>query len=309
MPTTTVTLSNVRNVPTSASRKYRNERCEEYNMLANLTHEMAVSDEAADLVTEWQEIVQHVDFRRHAFIFSVCDELSCQWAQCRKVVPCAPKWARVRALFGGTAPAPSPSDTHPGHYLTFLEQMRLAEEGQVFPPGDYHCPSVAQRDGGVTAMFCNRSEHPCSKHWTYSSKSAGERHDKTLHWEERRSRQRVAPGAKYVIPCQDCRHTFESVGLLKRHYNNSRHETSIPVLGETAFDDHSEEDNGATGATQAGTAKTETGRACTQARCGEVETIKADPDTPYCAPAAYTVGRRCGFMLDSPAQRRPEQHA
>jgi hypothetical protein len=70
-------------------------------------------------------------------------------------------------------------------------------------------------------MFCNRSERPCSKHWTYSSKSAGERHDKTLHWEERRSRQRVAPGANYVIPCQDCRHTFESVGLLKRHYNNS----------------------------------------------------------------------------------------
>ena len=133
-----------------------------------------------------KDITRHMQFSRYRIVFAVCQDPSCDWTQCTtarspKFTPRAPKWNEMLKVFGGVLPGPVPSADYPGHYLTFLEMLKLAKEGASFPPPDHYCPSSQTLP---TPRICTRSDK-CGPLYTIVSKTDGARHDKLLHQNER----------------------------------------------------------------------------------------------------------------------------
>jgi hypothetical protein len=174
-----------------------------------------------ELLKRWVAVLRHLDFRMHAIIFTTCAHRECDWPQCKQKHKSATRFHALLDTFGGTLPAPCPNgDT--GSYLTFLQMLALTKTDPTYklPRPDHHLPSNV--NGLEAPWYCDRSDPPCSKHFSYQSKTRRQRHDITLH-----SKERSAQRKPYKVVCKTCRASFRSSQALDDHVSDTSCEEGV----------------------------------------------------------------------------------
>lgn len=104
----------------------------------------------------------------------------------------------LRDCPGGHLPLPTPSVSHPGHFLTWLESKATVQAGQ-----EKRLSGLDTAPSATSAQLCKRG---CK--WLLPSKSAAERHDLVLHTKERRLEQQQARRNQQKTPASEPRQQF-----------------------------------------------------------------------------------------------------
>jgi hypothetical protein len=182
---------------------------------------------------ELQIMLKHMDRREHAIIFCVCEDTSCELQQCKKfqATPHSFPLAKFLQTLSFRCPSMLPSQSHPGHYETWLELKHRAENHpDTLPQPDEHLPSSKKRD---FPKMCTRKQFPC-RSYVYTSKADQQKHDLLFHYDERKQEQSLKSKARAVRarpdrilshPCEfgSCGQKFSSKRQLQAHQRNEEH--------------------------------------------------------------------------------------
>ena len=170
-------------------------------------------NENLQILKEFKIMLKHTEKRRNEFILKKCSDPVCKHCSPNPVKTVA-FWEYLR-MRDHKLTNPISSNTHPGHYLTFLESSKLL--GEDIKTGN---------DGLPSATDVQKQNCPMCPSYAFNSETERKRHMSIFHHEYKENRLKMI-SKKYR--CTYCKETFSSNNKLKKHMKLHKNKKKINV--------------------------------------------------------------------------------
>ena len=166
----------------------------------------------------YKSMCRHIDRRANEVTYRRCQYFSDDpCLDCQKNLPKSKKLLSLVKKSGGLLFEPTKSPSHPDHFLSYLEMVEMAEQGNVTSfskPND-------------TLVIGNLGSCALCPSWCFSSKTEKDRHMALLHPSNRKrtfqSNDAASQQTKFICKHENGGLSFKTYHRLKKHKDERNH--------------------------------------------------------------------------------------